>query len=86
MGKNRLAELQANSKHIKKSDLEQDEDQVEMQPLKKKDKAMTSSQNDFFDKLSEISMSIDTVRHHDACQVGLDLNFFDHLTDSKKCR
>lgn len=60
MGKDRLAELQATSKHVKKSDIENSEE--EMVPLKKQDKAMSNSQENFFDMLQEVTSAIDTVQ------------------------
>ena len=58
--RDRLSELQQNAKHIKPSDLEKSEAQ-EMQPLNK-DKAMSSSQADFFEALNEVKSDIDKVR------------------------
>ena len=63
MGKDRLAELQAASKHVKESDLAKSEAE-EMKPLKKQDKAMSSSQEDFFETLHEITSNIDTLDNH----------------------
>lgn len=60
MGKDRLAELQATSKHVKKSDIESNEE--EMVPLKKQDKAMSHSQENFFDMLQEVTSNIDQVQ------------------------
>lgn len=56
MGKDRLAEMQAASKHVK----EESKDEEELKPLKKKDQ-MNSSQEDFFDTLQDITSSIDTL-------------------------
>lgn len=60
MGKDRLAELQAASKHVKPSDAGESNAE-EMKPLKGTDKAMSSSQADFFDALNEVTVNIDTV-------------------------
>ena len=58
--RDRLSELQQNAKHIKSTDLEKSEAQ-EMQPLNK-DKAMSTSQADFFEALNEVKSDIDKVR------------------------
>ena len=60
MGKDRLAELQAASKHVKSSDVDASNAE-EMKPLKEKDKAMSTSQADFFEALNEVTANIDTV-------------------------
>ena len=60
MGKDRLSELQEKSKHVKQSDIDA-QNAEEMKPLKKQDKALTESQENFFDTLNTINTSIDKV-------------------------
>jgi len=60
MGKDRLAELQEKSKHVKQSDVEMEE----MKPLKKQDKKLSDSQENFFDTLNTINTSIDKVQEN----------------------
>ena len=63
MGKDRLAEFQAASKHVKESDLAKAEGE-EMKPLKQQDKAMSSSQETFFETLQDITTNIDKLDGH----------------------
>ena len=60
MGKDRLSELQEKSKHVKQSDIE-NLNAEEMKPLKKQDKNLSESQENFFDTLNTINTQIDTV-------------------------
>ncbi len=61
MGKDRLAELQAASKFVKESDVAKQSDSEEMKPLKKQDKNMSASQEDFFRSLQSVVSSIEQV-------------------------
>ena len=60
MGKDRLSELQEKSKHVKQSDID-NLNAEEMKPLKKQDKDLTESQENFFDTMNTINTQIDTV-------------------------
>ena len=59
-GKDRLAEFQTASKQLDLEAAEEDRAE-EMKPLKKKDKNLSSSQDNFFVTLSEIATNIETV-------------------------
>jgi len=63
MGKDRLSELQEKSKHVKQSDID-NLNAEEMKPLKKQDKDLTESQENFFDTMNTINTQIDTVQEN----------------------
>ena len=63
MVRDRLEELQQKSKHVKPSDLQKTNEE-ELKTLKQKDKAMSGSQEGFFDALDQITTNINKVSNY----------------------